>query len=505
MKDDMAIASTPPPTRPHPPSFWRQHRRILLVMGLIGGLLIGTLLGLTVGPKTPTLGEDSTGDPALVADVRSVLASDRGLDTLSLGRVRDGTFGFAGLGTAGDRPPDPQTRYELGSITKTFTGLLLADSVQRGEMALEDPLSTYLTELAGTPAGNATLFELATHSSGLPSIARTGYGPLLAAVGNENPYDVSVAQLIEATKSVQISNQGEYAYSNLGMSLLGHAEARAAGAADWPALVTERLLEPMTMTNTTFAATEEDIPDGAVRPHRENGWRAPYWYGQGYMPAGSSTWTTAEDMTKYLWALLTRQAPGMAALEPEAEASSGQIGLAWQMTEFQNRDITWHNGGTGGMHTMLALDRERGQGVIILGNTTRSVDQAGLGLAASAGPPAAVDRPALPALPTLIAVAVGLAFLVSFVRRALLGEDKLAVAIGLLSGVTGLLVLLAYGPWTFAPAWIWGSLTGASAALAAYGVLRARDLPTKPATRPVLGYLNAALSLIVLALVIYAL
>jgi CubicO group peptidase (beta-lactamase class C family) len=501
----MATTSTSPPTRPAEISFWRQHRRILLIMGVIGGLLIGTLLGLTVGPKTPTLGEDSTGDPALVADIRGVLVNDRGLDTLSAGRVRDGTVAFAGLGNAGDRPPTFQTRYELGSTTKTFTGLLLANAVQRGEMALEDPLSKYLTELAGTPAGDATLFELATHSSGLPPLAPTGSGPLLAAVGNENPYEVSVAQLIEATRSVEISNQGEYAYSNLGMSLLGHAEARAAGAPHWPALVTERLLTPMTMTNTTFAATEADIPEGAVRPRLENGWRAPYWYGQGYMPAGSSTWTTAEDMTKYVWALLTRQAPGMAALDPEAEASNGQIGLAWQMTEFQNRDITWHNGGTGGMRSILALDRERGQGVIILGNTSRWIDQAGLGLAASAGPPAAVDRPALPALPTLIAVAVGLAFLVSFVSAALRGRDKLAVAIGLLSGVAGLLVLLAYGPWTFAPAWIWGSLTGASAALAAYAVLRARDLPTTPAKRPVLGYLNAALSLIVLALVIYAL
>ena len=55
--------------------------------------------------------------------------------------------------------------------------MLLADAVQRGEMAVEDPLSKYLTELAGSPAGNVTLFELATHSSGLPPIAPTGSGP----------------------------------------------------------------------------------------------------------------------------------------------------------------------------------------------------------------------------------------------------------------------------------------------------------------------------------------
>ena len=499
------MATSVPKSRPTQPGFWRQHRRALLVMGVIGGLLTGTLLGLTVGPKTPTLGTASTGDPVLVADVRAVLVDDRGLDTLSVARIRAGQVAFAGLGRTDDGPPTPQTRYELGSITKTFTGLLLADAVQRGEMALEDPLSTHLPELAGTAAGDVTLFELATHSSGLPALAPTGSGPLLAAVANANPYDISVAELLDATRSVELKNPGEYAYSNLGMSLLGHAEVRATGAADWPALVSQRLLTPLSMTATTFAASEADIPDGAVRGRRDNGWRAPYWYGQAYMPSGSSTWTTAEDMAKYAWAVLTEQAPGMAAMQPEAEAEDGQIGLAWQMTEFSDREITWHNGGTGGMHAVLALDRERGQGVIVLSNTTRSLDRAGLALAASDGPPAAVDRPALPSLPTLIAFAVGLAFLISFVRAALHGEDRLAVAIGLLSGVSGLLVLLAYGPWTFAPASIWGSLTGEAAALAAYAVLRARDLPTMPAQRPALGWLNAAVSLIVLALVIYAL
>jgi CubicO group peptidase (beta-lactamase class C family) len=501
----MTTTFSEPETRPTPPDFWRTHLRTLLVMGLVGGLLIGTLLGLTVGPKTPTLGDTSTGDPALVADVRGVLVNDRGLDTLSVGRIRGGQASFAGLGPADGSAPSPQTRYELGSITKTFTGLLLADAVQRGEMAVEDPLSKYLTELAGSPAGDVTLFELATHSSGLPGLAPTGPGPVLAALGNGNPYDVSVPELIEATKSVELTNQGKYAYSNLGMSLLGHAEARAAGAADWRTLVTERLLAPMAMTATTFAITEAEIPDDAVRGHRENGWRAPYWYGEAYLPAGASTWTTAEDMTKYVWAVLTKQAPGLAALEPEAEAGKGQIGLAWQITEFQNRELTWHNGGTGGMHSMLALDRERQQGVIVLGNTSRSVDRAGLGLAASDGPPAAVDRPALPGIPALIAIAVGLAFLVSFVSAALRGKDKFAVAIGLVSGLSGLLILLGQGPWTWAPAWIWGSLTGAAAALAAYAVLRARDLPNAPAKRPWLSWVNAAVSLIVLVLVIYAL
>ena len=164
-------------------------------------------------------------------------------------------------------------------------------------------------------------------------------------------------------------------------------------------MVTDRLLTPLRMTATTFAATEADIPPARSADTRRTAGGRPTGTARRTCPPARSTWTTAADMTLFTWAVLTNQAPGMAALDPEAEADNGQIGLAWQITEFQNREITWHNGGTGGMRSMLALDRERQQGVVVLGNTSRWVNRAGLGLAASDGPPAAVDRPALPGYP----------------------------------------------------------------------------------------------------------
>lgn len=490
-----------------PTGFVRQHLRALLVMAMIGGALIGTLLGLTVGPHSPRLGEPSTGDPALAADVRAVLASDRGFDVLSVGRVRAGTVTFAGLGEQDGAVPTPQTPFEMGSITKTFTGMLLADAVERNELAVEDRLAQHLPELAGTPAGDVTLFELATHSAGLPpfppDLMMAGLGGTLR---NENPYDVSVARVLETSRAVELEKPGAYAYSNLGMSLLGHAEARAAGAADWPSLATERILTPLGMTSTVFAVAEDDIPAGAPRGRKDNGWRAPRWYGAGFAPAGSSTWTTGEDLTRFAAAVLAERAPGLAALESEAEGGLGQVGLAWHISEFDGREITWHNGGTGGMRSMLALDRERDQGVVVLGNTTRWVDGVAATLAAAApdGPLPALDF-AWPGIPAIAATLAGIGFLIALAQAALRGRHRLAVAAGLLGGVTGLLILLAFGPWVLVPAWIWGSVTGAAAALAAYAVLRARDLPNLPAKRPALAWINAALSLIVLGFVIVAL
>jgi CubicO group peptidase (beta-lactamase class C family) len=507
--------------RPTARAIPRRRLRVLLVIGLVFGLVIGTLLGLGVGPRTPALGDARTGDEALVADVRAALGSDRGYQTLSAGRVSGGAVSFAGLGEEDDAVPTPQTRYELGSITKTFTGMLLADAVTRQEMTLEDRLAQHLPELAGTPAGDLTLFELATHSSGLPSLPPDiGYGSLARALGNENPYEVSVERVIEATRTVELRNQGEYAYSNLGMSLLGHAEARAAGVPDWPTLATQRMLQPLGMTATTFAVTEAGIPDGALDGHQGNGWRASHWYGPGFAPAGTSTWTTAEDMARFATAVLAGKAPGMAALQPEAEARTGEIGLAWLTSDVDGREITWHNGGTGGMHTILALDRERQQAVVLLGNTSHPADRAGLALAAADGPVTAAGSSWIPSIPTIALTLAGLWAMGAFVSAAVRGQDRLAVATGLVEGAAGLLLLLAHGPWILVPAWVWSPLAGVSVALAGYAVLRARGLPNWPTSRgadpleppkrpgwwrAALGWVSAVANLIVLGCVIWTL
>src|SRR3712207_495591 len=104
--------------RPATPAYSPRRLRALLAVGLVFGLALGTLAGLTLGPHTPALGNAQTGDQALAADVRAVLVSDRGYQTLSVARIRGGTVSFAGLGEEDGAVPTPQTRYELGSITK---------------------------------------------------------------------------------------------------------------------------------------------------------------------------------------------------------------------------------------------------------------------------------------------------------------------------------------------------------------------------------------------------
>ena len=456
----------------------------LTALGALVALVLGTAGGLLAGLRGPALGPATAGDAALAADVRAAFTSDRGFVSLSVARVRDGQLTFAGLGEHGDAPPTRDTPYELGSITKTFTGALLADAVDRGEVTLLDPVSTYLPELAATPAGASTLRQLATHTAGLPPFP-TSSAPTVAlrVLGNDNPYAGSVADLLAATRTSRLSQPDTYRYSNLGVALLGHALARAAQAPDWATLLQQRILDPLGMTRTVVVDQADRAPAGVATPHRANGWPAPFWTGSAFAPAGSSTVTTAGDLATWAGALLDGSAPGSSAMEPLADISGGRIGLAWHVREVDGpetdgrvvdgrdvdgRAITWHNGGTGGSRTMLALDRERGQAVLLLANSERDVDTAGLQLAATGPdvPLQAVDARSPDWRGLLAWNTVGLLLLGAAVVRWRSGRGWLLLD-GALAALTGLLVLLVHGPWLLVPTALW---VGIAAATAAFGV-----------------------------------
>ena len=480
--DSTASTTNPTTDTPTAPALRRRHR---IVLALVAGLLLGGLVGLVLGPHSLSPGPHVSGDQLLAGDFRATLASDRGLDSVEVARLRDGKVTYAGLAPDGTVPPTPQTPFELGSITKTMTGMLLADAVERGEMRLDAPVSDYLPELVGTPAGAATLDQLATHHSGLPALpSHPPASSVLATFGNDNPYAMSVQTLLLLTRDTPRGTPGHFAYSNLGMSLLGHAEARAAGAADWPALARQRLLVPLGMTNTTFVTAADHIPAGTATPHKDNGWRAPHWYGTAFTPAGTSTYTTAEDVMKYARAVVERHAPGLAALEPAADADEGRIGLAWMTFEGSGQTLTWHNGGTGGYHSMLALDRATGQAVLVLNSSTRSVDDSGLQLAAAAS----ADELHATALPGLglgliAALLVGLVLLVSGAVALLRTRHRIAAARGAVIAVAGLVLLRGHGPWALVPGELWSVLAGLVLAGVVVGSLRSRAKPVGPESR----------------------
>ena len=176
--------------------------------------------------------------PAVVAgdtEIRKILAERVDTYHQSVGIVvgviepagrRIVTYGRASTG--GPMPLDGDTVFEIGSMSKVFTSLLLADAVQRGEVALTDPITKYLPSSVKVPERGRpiTLQDLSTHTSGLPRL------PDMNPKDPENPYaDYSVDQLYRFLSTYQLPRDvgASYEYSNLGAGLLGHILALRAG------------------------------------------------------------------------------------------------------------------------------------------------------------------------------------------------------------------------------------------------------------------------------------
>jgi len=246
--------------------------------------------------------------------------------------------------------------------------------VERGEVALDDPVAKYLPPGVKMPERNGrviTLVDLATHTSGLP--------PLPANLNPKdpgNPYaDYSVDQLYQFLSSYQLTRDigSQYQYSNLGGGLLGHVLARRAGT-DYEALVLTRICDPLGMNNTRITLTPEMKARLAVGHNRaldpvEN-WDLPTLAGAGALRS------TANDMLTFLAANLgyvkSPLAPAMAAML-KVRRPTGQPGLevalAWHIWTTNGKEIVWHNGGTGGYRSFIGFDPKARVGVVALSNT----------------------------------------------------------------------------------------------------------------------------------------
>jgi CubicO group peptidase (beta-lactamase class C family) len=282
---------------------------------------------------------------------------------------------YGSLNQGDPRPLNGDTIFEIGSATKVFTSLVLADMVQHGEVALTDPVAKYLPPEAKVPerGGRAiTLVDLSTHTSGLPRMP-SNFNPKDPA----NPYaDYTVEQLYQFLSTYQLTRDigSQFEYSNLGGGLLGHALARRAGM-DYEALVRARITVPLGMSSTGITLT----PEMKVRlalGHNDKLVTVPNWDVSALAGAGALR-SSVNDLLTFLAANLgyvkSPLAPAMAAMlsvrRPTGTPGLGEIGLGWLITRPSDDDIVWHNGGTGGYRSYMGYDAKTRVGVVVLSNT----------------------------------------------------------------------------------------------------------------------------------------
>ncbi|MEM6279102.1 MAG: serine hydrolase domain-containing protein [Verrucomicrobiota bacterium] len=280
------------------------------------------------------------------------------------------SFGSAGLLGENRAAVNEHSLFEIGSITKTFTGVLLADQILLGKVSLEDPITKFLPDDIADespPLATVTFLELATHTSGLPRIPTN----LDEGADPTDPYaHYSVEKLYEYLKDFEADDfeeKGRASYSNLGLGLLGHLLELMSGKS-YEELLIEVILDPLQMQETYFQRTVGSIPDSVkdrfATGHRK-GKEVPHWRIDSLGPAGAIV-SSASDMLLFAAAHWSPDTPEQlkGALELSTKTHSGSFGLGW----FVDGEKVSHDGGTGGFRSSLSIDTKAQTATIKLEN-----------------------------------------------------------------------------------------------------------------------------------------
>jgi CubicO group peptidase (beta-lactamase class C family) len=339
---------------------------------------LGLPLLLVVGMAWPAaLIADEPDLKAIVTEAAEPVVGEKlvGLSVALVWRDRQETFHFGRVHVDRDARPTDETVYEIGSLTKPMTGILLAEAAARGELKLDDPVAKFFAKPVLVPSEGRRpiqLVDIVTHRSGLPRL------PPLTFADPENPYkDFSADDLVAYLQrfSPQEAPDQEYRYSNLGFGILGQVLERATGKS-YGALIDERLFTPLGMKQSAVGTRAGQEPNVA-QPHTGARQPTPPWDIPALAAAGAVRSSTA-DMVRYLAAHVSPpdNELGQAirtSMTPIRRVDDGvEMGLAWHIVK-ANRAVT-HSGQTGGSTTIIFIRPQQKRGMLLMTNTSNLED-----------------------------------------------------------------------------------------------------------------------------------
>ena len=314
-----------------------------------------------------------------VQKMASPLVENRIADGLSIGYLEGEHSGIVHLGIANrdKETANLRTVYEIGSVGKVFTSLMLADAVVRGEIDLDaaaevaNPAEIQLPTYDGT---QITWIDLSTHRSGLPRLP-TNFQPTDMIDPYRN-YDSKQAAAFLTEYELTRKPGEAQEYSNFGVSVLGYLVAQKAGKS-YEQLLQERIAEPLGMNDCTVSLGS-DQKTGVALPHAKYGTPTSHWTFSDLPGAGGIN-ASMRDMMRFAKAQLDPPAGELGeAIElawkqhSDADASGPAMGLGWMIAgDGQTR---WHNGQTGGSSSALFINRELNCAVIVLCNTSLNTE-----------------------------------------------------------------------------------------------------------------------------------
>ncbi|WP_169805630.1 serine hydrolase domain-containing protein [Novosphingobium rosa] len=345
--------------------------------------------------------DDSLSDAQLKALIDARIAGRAG-EGIAIALLDTKGQRILGRGPAGQAPPfSARTLFEIGSLTKLFTALILADMALKGEVGLDDPAQAWLPPGASMPQRHGrqiTLRDLAMHLSGLPRLPDN-----MPFSHPEDPYaDYGEALLLDFLARYRLPRDPgmRYEYSNLGFGLLGSLLARAAQT-DYPSLLARRITGPLGLHDTAITLSPDQQTrfapgyDAAMRP--ASPWRFTALAGAGAIRS------TAQDMAMFMQAVMDPAsviAPAMqlatASPHPIGDGRN-RAGLGWVIGQSPaGEPLLFHDGGTGGFRSSIIVEPGRRHGVVVLANAAAEPATADLAAHLLLGAPLQLISPAPP-------------------------------------------------------------------------------------------------------------
>lgn len=288
-----------------------------------------------------------------------------------------------GKAHANGRAVDEHTVYEIGSITKVFTSLILGVLVSKDEVFLEDKVYKYFPSKKGIPKGNfnnITLGSLSDHTSGLPRMP-----PEFKPSNPNNPYlDFSFKELSHYISAAKISEKvgSKYLYSNLGYAILGYALSSHTNLT-YEELLTSFITEPLDMSETRVTLDSE-MSNNFAKGHRF-GSEVNNWDMSAMISAGG-IFSSTSDLAKFIYSYLgysnidLQNSMELTIMPRHNMAHNRQVGLGWHIASKGNRCLVIHGGLTGGYSSFIGFIPESGKGVVVLSNSDSSIDDIGFHL-----------------------------------------------------------------------------------------------------------------------------
>lgn len=324
-------------------------------------------------------------DDFFIDSVANSYLREQNTQSLAIGILKNGqtkTYFYGETAKGNQTLPTKTSIYEIGSLSKVFTAILLANLVEEGTITLDQPISLFLPDSLkkNEDLAKITFQMLANHSAGFPRLPENL--EKVKSYNENDPYrgydKKALYSYLSNFKNKKTPGE-EYEYSNLGYAVLGDILCNIYKKS-YDQVVRDVICKPLDMNNT-FQVLDSKRKD-TFKVYNAKGQEVLPWSFDAFSAAGGLK-STVEDLLKFANAQFKMPQSTLENamantrmftlfLPPDTD-----VGLAWHMNLLDDLTFYWHNGGTAGSSSYLALSPDKKSAVVLLANSAISVDEKG--------------------------------------------------------------------------------------------------------------------------------